>query len=207
MRALPNFTVVEPADAIETRQVVAAIAERPGPVYLRLKRGEIPVIFDDGHRLDLSKAQTLTGGGDADVCIVASGMMIPAALAAACTLGENGVTSTVINVPVIKPLDGATIAAAARRSRLVISAENHTVIGGLGSAVAETLAEAGIAAPLRRVGIADTFAEAGSREYLFAKYGLGTQDIVDAAWQGLAVNRPVPVAPVIEASPGAYAPV
>jgi transketolase len=134
-------------------------------------------------------------------------MMIPAALAAARTLGENGVSSSVINVPVIKPLDGATIAAAARRSRLVITAENHTVIGGLGSAVAETLAEAGIAATLRRVGIADTFAEAGSREYLFAKYGLGTQDIVDAAWQGLAVNRPVPVAPVIEASPGAYAPV
>ena len=207
MRALPNFTVVEPADAIETRQVVAAIADRPGPVYLRLKRGEIPVIFDDAHRLDLAKAQTLTGGGDADVCIVASGMMIPAALAAARTLGENGVSSSVINVPVIKPLDGATIAAAARRSRLVITAENHTVIGGLGSAVAETLAEAGIAATLRRVGIADTFAEAGSREYLFAKYGLGTQDIVNAAWQGLAVNRPVPAAPMIEASPGAYAPV
>ena len=107
----------------------------------------------------------------------------------------------------IKPLDGPGIVAAARRSRIVITAENHTIIGGLGSAVAEALSEAGTAVPLRRVGIADTFAEAGSREYLFAKYGLGTQNIVDAAWRGLAMNQPAPAAPVIEASAGAYAPV
>ena len=207
MRALPNVTVVEPADAIETRQVVAAIARHPGPVYLRLKRGEIPVIFDDNHRLDLRTAQILVGGGAADVCIVAAGMMIPAALAAARTLSENGVSATVINVPVIKPFDAATVTAAARRCRLVISAENHTIVGGLGSAVAEAMAEVGIAAPLRRIGIADTFAEAGSREYLFANYGLNTQSIVDAAWQGLAINRPAPTTPVIETSPGAYAPV
>ena len=207
MRALPNLTVVEPADAIETKQVVAAIADRPGPVYLRLKRGEIPLIFDDDHRLDLAKAQILTGGEGTDVCIIASGMMIPAALAAARTLTENGITAAVINVPVIKPLDGATIAAMARRARIVITAENHTIVGGLGSAVAEALAEAGTSAPLRRVGIADTFAEAGSREYLFAKYGLGTQNIIEAAWRGLAINRPTPIAAVIEASPGVYAPV
>ncbi len=207
MRSLPNLTVVEPADAIETKQVVAAIADRPGPVYLRLKRGEIPVIFDDTHRLDLSRSQILTGSDGSDVCIIASGMMIPAVLAAARTLADNGVTAAAINVPVIKPLDGATITALARGSRLVITAENHTIVGGLGSAVAEALAEAGIATPLRRVGITDTFAEAGSREYLFAKYGLGTQDIVDAAWRGLAINRPPPAAPVLESSPGAYAPV
>jgi transketolase len=128
-------------------------------------------------------------------------------LAAARTLTENGITAAVINVPVIKPLDGATIAAMARRARIVITAENHTIVGGLGSAVAEALAEAGTSAPLRRVGIADTFAEAGSREYLFAKYGLGTQDIIEAAWRGLAINRPTPIAAVIEASPGVYAPV
>ena len=207
MRALPNMAVVEPADAVETKQVVAAIADRPGPVYLRLKRGEIPVIFGDDHGLDLTKAQVLLGGEGADVCIVASGMMIPAAIAAARTLVENGVTAAVINAPVIKPFDGVTVASAARRSRLVISAENHTIIGGLGSAVAEVLAEAAVPAPLRRVGIADTFAEAGSREYLFAKYGLGTQDIVDAAWRGLAINRSRPTAMPIAASPGAYAPV
>jgi transketolase len=207
MRAVPNMTVIEPADAIETTQAVAAIADRPGPVYLRLKRGEIPVIFDDGHRLDLGKAQVVIGGEGCDVCIVASGMMLPAALAAARALVENGVSAAVLNVPVIKPLDSATVVAVARRSRLVIAAENHTVVGGLGSAVAEALAEAGVGAPLRRIGIPDTFAEAGSRDYLFAKYGLGTRDIIEAAWRGLSINRPVPVAPVIAASPGAYAPV
>jgi transketolase len=207
MRALPNMAVVEPADAIETKQVVGAIAERPGPVYLRLKRGEIPLIFDDSHRLDLTRAQVVTGEEGDDVCIVASGMMLPASLAAARTLAENGITAAVINVSVIKPLDGATVAAAARGSRLVITAENHTIIGGLGSAVAETLAEAGIATPLRRIGIADTFAEAGSREYLFTKYGLSTQHIIETAWRGLAINRPVPEAPPIPAVPGAYAPV
>ncbi|MBV1699570.1 MAG: transketolase [Hyphomicrobiales bacterium] len=207
MRAVPNMTVVEPADAIETRQVVAAIADWPGPVYLRLKRGEIPVIFDDDHRLDLGAAQVIAGNAEAEVCIVASGMMLPAALAAARTLADNAVTTVVINVPVIKPLDATTITAIARRSRLVVAAENHTIVGGLGSAVAEALAEAGVAAPLRRVGIADTFAEAGSREYLFAKYGLGTNDIIAAAWRGLALNRPMPVAPAVAVRPGAYAPV
>jgi transketolase len=207
MRALPNMTVVEPADAIETEQIVGAIADRPGPVYLRLKRGEIPLIFDDNHRLDLTKAQVVAGGEDSEVCIVTAGMMLPASLAAARTLTANGVAAVVVNVPVIKPLDGVTVAAMARRSRIVITAENHTIVGGLGSAVAEILAEAGIAAPLRRLGIADTFAEAGSREYLFAKYGLSTQSIIETAWRGLAINRPIPAAPVIAAIPGAYAPV
>jgi transketolase len=207
MRALPNMTVVEPADAIEVAQSVAAVADHPGPVYLRLKRGENPLIFEDGHRLDLATAQVLQGGNACDVCIVAAGMMLPMALAAARTLEDNGLSTTVINAPVIKPLDAATIVAATRQSRIVITAENHTIFGGLGSAVAESLAEAGVAVPLRRVGIADVFAESGSRDYLFSKYGLSTQAIIDAAWRGLAINRATPVAPVAEASPGAYAPV
>jgi transketolase len=207
MRALPNMTVVEPADAMEVSQAVAAIADHPGPVYLRLKRGENPLIFEDGHRLDLNCAQVLKGGNACDVCIVAAGMMLPMALAAARTLEDNGLSATVVNVPVIKPLDAATIVGAARQSRIVITAENHTVIGGLGSAVAESLCEAGVAVPLRRVGILDVFAESGSRDYLFSKYGLSTQAVIDAAWRGLAINRPVPAVPVMEASPGAYAPV
>lgn len=207
MRALPNMAVVEPADALEVRQAVAAIADRPGPVYMRLKRGETPIIFDDNHRLDLDKAQVLTGSGRSDVCIIAAGMMIPAALAAARVLESNQLTVTVLNVPVIKPLDTPTIVTAARHSRIVITAENHNIIGGLGSAVAEALAEAGLGVPLRRVGIGDVFAESGSREFLFQRYGLGTQNILDVAWRGLGLDRPVPSAPVIESSPGAYAPV
>ncbi len=207
MRALPNLTVVEPADAVEVRQAVAAIADRPGPVYMRLKRGETPIIFDDDHRLDLAQAQVLMSGEVCDVCLIAAGMMIPAALAAARVLEKNGVRVTALNVPVIKPLDAATIVAAARGSRLVITAENHTIIGGLGSAVAEALAEAGVAAPLRRIGIADVFAESGSREFLFPRYGLSTQNILDVAWRGLGLGGAAPVAPAVESAPGAYAPV
>jgi transketolase len=207
MRALPNMTVVDPADALEITQAVSAVADHKGPVYLRLKRGEIPLIFEDDHRFELKKAKMIAGVEHSDVCIVAAGMMIPAALAAARTLETEGVSASVINSPVIKPLDKATVVAAARKSRMVVTAENHTVIGGLGSAVAEALAEAGVAAPLRRIGIDDVFAESGSREYLFSRYGLGTQNIVDAVSQGLVINRPIPVAPVIETAPGAYAPV
>jgi transketolase len=204
MRTLPNMMVVDPADAVEITQAVAAVADYPGPVYLRLKRGETPIIFEEDHRLDLTKAQVLRGGVRCDVCIIAAGMMIPAALAAARTLENNGVSVTVVNVPVIKPLDTATVVGAVRSSRIVITAENHTIIGGLGSAVAEVMAEAGLAVPLRRVGIADVFAESGSREFLFNRYGLKTQDILDVAWRGLALNRPVPSAPVVERVPGAY---
>ena len=100
-----------------------------------------------------------------------------------------------------------TILRAARHSRIVITAENHTVIGGLGSAVAEAMAEAGAAKPLRRVGIADRFAESGSREFLFQRYGLSTQAIIDAAWNGLGRAAPAPHAPAMEAAQGAYAPV
>jgi len=207
MRALPNMAVLEPADALEVRQAVAAIANRPGPVYMRLKRGETPIIFDDNHRLDLDKAQVLTGSGRSDVCIIAAGMMIPAALAAARLLESNQLTVTVLNVPLIKPLDTPTIVTAAMHSRIVVTAENHNIIGGLGSAVAEALAEAGLGVPLRRVGIGDVFAESGSREFLFQRYGLGTQNILDVAWRGLGLDRPVPSAPLIESSPGAYAPV
>jgi transketolase len=207
MRALPNMTVVEPADAVEVGQAVAAIADRPGPVYMRLKRGETPIMFEDDHRLDMNKAQVLTGGGRCDVCLVAAGMMIPAAVAAARVLESNVVSATVLNVPVIKPLDAATIVGAARHSRLVITAENHTIIGGLGSAVAEAIAEAGLSVPLRRIGIADVFAESGSREFLFQRYGLGVQNILDVAWRGLGLKAPVPIAPVVESVPGAYAPV
>jgi transketolase len=207
MRALPNMTVIDPADALEITQAVTAVADHQGPVYLRLKRGEIPLIFDDNHHFNLGKAQVISGGQHSDVCIIGAGMMIPAALAAARALEDNGISATVINAPVIKPFDNATIVTAVRKSRIVITAENHTIVGGLGSAVAEAIAEAGVAAPLHRVGIQDVFAESGSREFLFSRYGLGTQNIVDAAWRGLAINRPVPVAPVLETAPGAYAPV
>jgi transketolase len=197
MRALPNMTVIDVADAVEIHQAVGLIADLPGPAYLRLKRGDIPVIFDEDHELSLERALIVVPGDE--IALMASGMMLSTALAAANVLADAGVSASVVNVPVIKPLDRATVIEAASGATAVITAENHSVIGGLGSAVAEVLAEAGLARPLRRVGLHDTFAEgAQSAASLFLKYGLGTQDIVDAAWSVLRGRRPSmpPPAPI-----------
>lgn len=206
MRALPNMTVIDVADAVEVRQVVEAIVDVPGPVYVRLKRGEIPVIFEDDHFLDIDRAEVLVRG--TDVALFACGMMLAAALSAARVLGDHGVSAAVVNVPVIKPLDTATVQGVAAEVSAIVTAENHSVIGGLGSAVAETVAEAGLGRPLRRVGLQDTFAE-GSLDgpYLFEKYGLSTQSIIAAAWGALGRNGPVPDAPVAIVATGEYSPV
>jgi transketolase len=206
MRALPNMTVIDVADATQTRQVVRAVVDLPGPVYIRLKRGEIPVIFGPDHRLSLDRAQVLTAG--TDVALFASGMMVAAALGAGRVLGEHGVSVAVVNVPVIKPLDAATVRAVAAGCQIALTAENHSIIGGLGSAVAETLAEAGLGCPLSRVGLRDTFAE-GSRDspYLFGKYGLTTQDLISTAWRALGRPGGPPQAPAPHVEAGEYAPV
>ena len=206
MRALPNMTVVDVADAVETRQVAAAVVDVPGPVYVRLKRGEIPVIFDDSHPLRLDRASVVVAG--TDVALFASGMMLAAALAASRALGWHGVSVSVVNVPVIKPLDAATVLAAAAGVSLVVTAENHSIIGGLGSAVAETIAEAGLGRPLRRIGLRDTFAEGSlDASYLFGKYGLSTSAIVETIWSALGRPGPAPVVPVAAAEAGEYSPV
>lgn len=206
MRAIPNMTVVDVADAVEIEQVVPAIADVAGPAYLRLKRGEIPVIFDEDHRFSLDRAQVLRSGGD--VALLANGMMVPAALAAAEALGTGGVDATVVNIPVVKPLDAVTVLDVATSTTGMVTAENHTVIGGLGSAVAEVLAEAGLGRRLARVGLQDTFAEgARTSAPLFAKYHLGTQDVVAAAWSVLGRTDTPPAARAVPAAEGEYAPV
>ena len=206
MRALPGMTVVDVADAVEVRQVVEAVVDVPGPVYVRLKRGEIPVIFGGGHVLRLGQAQVVVPGRD--VALFASGMMLAAALAAARALGEHAVSVSVINVPTIKPLDTVTVLGAAAAAQIVVTAENHSIVGGLGSAVAETIAEAGLGRPLRRVGLRDTFAEgASTAPYLFGEYGLSTQALIETIWSALGRPGPAPGAPPGTAEPGEYAPV
>jgi transketolase len=206
MRALPNMTVIDVADAVEVRQVVDAIVDVPGPVYVRLKRGEIPVIFDDDHTLSLDRADVLTEG--TDVALFANGMMLGSALSAARTLGAHGVSVSVVNVPVVKPLDTATVQGIAAEVKVVLTAENHSIIGGLGSAVAEAIAEAGLGRPLRRIGLRDTFAEGSlTGPYLFDKYGLSTQAIIDSAWSVLGRTGAAPVAPKVAADSGEYSPV
>jgi transketolase len=207
MRAIPGMTVIDVADAVETRQVVRAIVDLPGPVYVRLKRGEIPVLFDEAHELSLTAAQQLTEGNDATV--FASGMMLAPALAAQRVLAAHGAGVSVVNVPVIKPLDEATVRRAARGRRAVVTAENHLITGGLGSAVAEVLAADGAGPPLTRVGLRDTFAEgAASGPYLFQKYGLSTQHLVGVLWSALGREGAVPDVPRLEQpAAGEYSPV
>jgi transketolase len=206
MRAVPNMTVIDLADATQIRKALPLIADVSGPVYLRLKRGEIPVIFEEGHEFSLTTAQTLLEGGD--LAIIANGMMLASSLSAAEVLAAEGVGVTLVNVPVIKPLDAPAVRRAVAGVSAVITAENHTVIGGLGSAVAETIAEAGLGRPLRRIGLLDTFAEgARTAPPLFRKYRLASQDIVDAAWELVGKGGLPPRVPAAEVADGEYAPV
>ncbi len=192
MRALPNMTVIDLADARSIAEVVPAIVDLPGPVYLRLKRGEIPLVYDDDDEaLSLDRARVVESGSD--VALFAGGMMLATARAAARVLRAAGVSASVVDLAVVKPLDTATVLAVAGQAEAVLTLENHSVVGGLGSAVAETLAEAGLGRPLRRVGLRDVFAE-GSADapYLFEKYGLSTRTVVDTAWAVLGRAGPAP---------------
>lgn len=206
MRALPNFTVIDVADAREVATVMPAIATIPGPVYLRLKRGEIPVIFEEDHQISLTHASVLTEGED--VALVTNGMMLASALEAERTLRDHGVSVKVVHVPVIKPFDSRTVREALASVRCVVSAENHSVIGGLGSAVAEVIAEAGLARPLKRVGVQDVFGEGSlSAPYLFEKYGLSTQALVNDLWSHIGRSDQAPIAVRHEVAAGEYQPV
>jgi transketolase len=179
MRALPGMTVIEPADMESVRAAVHAAVTHPGPVYLRMRRAEGPLqdVFTP-RPLTLGRAEVRRTGGDA--VVFACGLMVDIAEIAAERLARQGRSVAVIDMHTIKPLDVESVRQWATRTGNVVTAENHSIVGGLGSAVAETLMEAGIHARFRRVGVRDTFAEGGSTPYLFRKYGLDA-DAVEAA--------------------------
>jgi len=179
-RGLPGLTIVDPCDAVETAQATHAIADHPGPVYMRLLRGKVPdVLGRYGYEFKLGQAQVIRDG--ADVLFVSSGFMTMRVLDAAERLAADGVDCAVLHVPTIKPLDVATIRAeAAKPGRLVVAAENHTVIGGLGEAVAADLMRAGIHAPFRQIGLPDEFLDAGALPTLHHQYGLSVEAVTAA---------------------------
>ncbi|PZO76176.1 MAG: transketolase [Mesorhizobium amorphae] len=178
MRALPNMTVIEPADIGQVRGAVEAALAHPGPVYLRMKRNDGALPDDFSHRpLERGRVEILREGPDG--LLLAVGLMVEAAMEATNQLATRGLRVTVANVATIKPLDPA-IAELAARLGTVVTAENHSVIGGLGSAVAELLLESGVQAGFRRVGVRDTFAEGGSTPFLRARYGLTAEAVVAA---------------------------
>lgn len=183
MRGLPQMTVIVPADAAETRAAVAFAAAYQGPVYIRLGRMAVPAVFGDDYEFQHGRAVTLADGKD--VTLMATGIMVSRARQAAQALYEQGLTARVLAVATIKPLDSEAVAAAARDTGAVVTCEEHSIIGGLGSAVAETLAEH-CPAPLERVGVRDTFGESGRPEELLDKYHLAVTDIVQAARRAIA---------------------
>jgi transketolase len=185
MRVLPNMTVLVPADGVETRLAVRAAADHAGPVYLRLGRSQVPVIFGDDYEFEIGKAALLREGGD--VTIIACGLMVGPALAAADALAGEGIAAQVLNMATIKPLDRDALMAAGRRTGAIVTAEEHSIIGGLGSAVAECLAEE-LPVPVQRVGVKDTFGESGPPEELLRKYELTEADIVTAAKKAMAMK-------------------
>lgn len=178
MRVIPGMTVIVPADAAETAVAVRLAAEYRGPVYIRMGRSAVPVIHEQGLSMEWGKAMVLRKG--TDITLVATGIMVSAALEAAQQLAGDGIEAEVIDVPFIKPFDAATVSASVRKTGAVVTAEEHSIIGGLGGAVAEALAE-NAPAPMERVGVKDTFGESGTPDALLKKYGLTTTDIVAAA--------------------------
>lgn len=183
MRALPNMTVLVPADAAEAKAVVRWAAEYNGPVYIRLGRSGVPDVFDETYEFKFGKAVTLKEG--TDVTLIGMGIMTSAALEAAEMLAAEGISATVLNMPTIKPIDEDAIVAAANATGAIVTCEEHSIIGGLGSAVAEVLAEKA-SARLVRIGVKDTFGESGKPADLLKKYGLTAVDIVAAAKQAIA---------------------
>lgn len=177
MRSLPNMTVVVPADEAETRQVIAWAAQYRGPVYIRLGRMAVDNVSPEGYQFAAGKAAQLTDGRDAT--IIANGIMVAAALEAAKTLAGEGLSVRVLNMASVKPLDAEAVVAAAGETGAVVTCEEHSVIGGLGSAVAEVLGEQA-PVPLERVGVKDTFGESGKPKALLAKYGLTAADVAAA---------------------------
>lgn len=186
MRSIPNMTVICPSDAVETEEAIKAVSEYNGPCYIRLGRLAVPVINDNAeYKFEIGKAVMLREGNDC--AIIASGIMVEAALEAYNLLSEEGIKVRVINMHTIKPVDVDIVNKAAHECGVIVTAEEHSIIGGLGSAVCETVCENN-PVPVFRVGVKDTFGESGKPQELLKAYGLTPEDIVKAVKKGLSIK-------------------
>lgn len=179
-RGLPNITIVDPCDAIDIAQAVPALTAHPGPVYMRLLRGQVPSVIHrhkPDYKFELGRAQMLREGKD--VLVISSGFMTMRALDAAAELAKDGIDVAVLHSPTIKPLDTKTILAeAGKGGRLVVTAENHTIVGGLGEAVAGTLLRAGVTPAFRQIALPDAFLDAGALPTLHDRYGISVPQVI-----------------------------
>ena len=178
MRALPNMTIIQPCDEVETHRAVEFLLEHEGPAFLRLMRQGTDPVHDEAYNFAFGEAEVLRDGGD--IALIATGAQVQESLGAAELLAADGVSARVLNVHTLQPIDAETIAAAASECGRVVAAEDHNVNGGLGSAVAEVIAERGIGARMARVGLR-SFGESGSAKELYAKYEIDAAGIAKAA--------------------------
>jgi len=178
MRSIPNMVVINPADVVEAKAAVLEAVRHEGPVYVRFGRLAIPQIFNENYTFRIGKGQVLADGDD--VTIIATGLMVNEALMAKDLLAKQGITARVVNMATIKPIDKAIIIESAKKTGCIVTAEEHSVIGGLGSAVAEVLSEE-CPTPLVRVGVNDSFGESGPAWELLKKYGLSAENIAKNA--------------------------
>jgi transketolase len=177
MRVIPHMTVIVPADGPETLQAIEAAAEYKGPCYVRVGRNKVPTLFGADYKFKIGKAHVFNEGKDA--AIIATGIMVAEALRARDLLKAEGIDVGVIDMSTIKPLDTDAVLAAAKRCGAIVTAEEHSIIGGLGGAVAEALAES-VPVPMARIGIKDTFGTSGDQEALLKHYGLSAGDLATA---------------------------
>lgn len=186
MRTIPGMTILSPADDTEARQAVRAAAAMQGPVYLRFGRLAVPVVFDQSYRFEIGKGVQLTEGRD--VTIVATGLMVNEALIAAEQLKNEGIAARVINMATIKPIDREILVKAAQETGVLVTAEEHNIIGGLGSAVTEVICEA-CPVPVVRVGVNDTFGKSGPALELLKVFGLCAENLVAKVKEAMALKK------------------
>ncbi len=178
MRSIPRMNVIVPSDAVSTKVVVKAIADIPGPFYVRLTRPSTPIVYEEGFEYKHGRANVVIEGSD--ISIIACGIMVPEAVKAAASLKGKGISAAVVDLHTVKPIDAETIVRFAQKCGRVVTAEEHNVMGGMGSAVAEILGESR-PTPMKRVGVMDTFGESGEAGELMRKYGLTSSNIEAAA--------------------------
>ena len=186
MRTIPGMVILNPADDIEARACVLAAAAHEGPVYMRFGRLAVPRIFDESYHFEIGKGNVLRDGKD--VTIIATGLMVGEALAAAETLHSEGICARVVNMPSIKPIDRDLIVDCAKATGAIVTAEEHTVLGGLGGAVAEVVCET-VPVPVLRVGVEDVFGRSGPAVELLHVYGLDAAHIAEKAKQAVAFKK------------------
>ena len=186
MRVIPGMTVINPADDIEAHTAVLAAAEYEGPVYMRFGRLAVPRIFDESYKFEWGKAVVLAEGSD--VTIFATGLMVNEAIEARKLLAQAGISAEIVNIHTIKPLDAQAVVASASKTGAVVTAEEHSIIGGLGSAVTEALCESGKPVPVVRLGVNDVFGKSGPAVELLHIFGLDAQNIAEKAKQAISMK-------------------